>query len=61
MAQDVVVSSLKTKAIDEFEEWFKRVQKGYKDDYKLIMDLICLISYYSSIIDNHYIARKLLQ
>jgi len=61
MDQDAVVNSLKTKTIDEFNRWFNRVQKGYKEDYKVIMDLICLITYYSSITDNHYIARKLLQ
>ena len=61
MDQDAVVNSLKTKTIDEFNRWFNRVQNGYKEDYKVIMDLICLITYYSSITDNHYIARKLLQ
>lgn len=61
MAQDAVVNSLKTKTIEEFNKWFNRVQKGYKDDYSLIMNLICLITYYSNITDNHYIARKLLQ
>ena len=61
MAQDAIVNSLKTKTIDEFNKWFNRVQKGYKDDYTLILDLICLITYYNNITNNHYIARKLLQ
>lgn len=39
------MSELKDKVIDDFNKLVLRLQKGYKDDYSNILNMICLIEF----------------
>ena len=55
---DVVV--LKRKAIDLYKGLLHKAQKGYKDDYSLLMHIICFISLPTEIDNMEFIKEKLL-
>lgn len=43
---------LKDKVITEYNKFISGLEKGYKNDYKNILDMICLIEF-ASYIDNN--------
>lgn len=54
------VDALKRKAIKEYNDFLKKVKKGYKPDYSHIMNIICFISL-PALLDNHeFIKQQLL-
>lgn len=55
-----VVSNLKQKAIQDYLEFLTRLEKGYKDDYHNIINIINLIDLYGNIDNSEYIASWLL-
>jgi hypothetical protein len=48
----LVVDALKKKAIKRYEDFLKKVKKGYKPDYKEILNLISFINLPTRL-DNH--------
>lgn len=54
------VDVLKRKAIDLYKGLLHRAQKGYQDDYSLLMNMICFISLPSEIDNMEFIKEKLL-
>lgn len=54
------VDVLKRKAIDLYKGLLHRAQKGYKDDYSLLMYIICFISLPTEIDNMEFIKEKLL-
>lgn len=49
------VDVLKEKAIELFENWIKRMYKGYQDDYTTILDLINYIDIIGEIEPNYFL------
>lgn len=54
------VDVLKRKAIDLYKGLLHRAQKGYQDDYLLLMNIICFISLPTEIDNMEFIKEKLL-
>lgn len=54
------VDVLKRKAIDLYKRLLHRAQKGYQDDYSLLMNVICFISLPTEIDNMEFIKEKLL-
>lgn len=54
------VDVLKRKAIDLYKGLLHRAQKGYQDDYSLLMNMICFISLPTEIDNMEFIKEKLL-
>lgn len=54
------VDVLKRKAIDLYKGLLHRAQKGYQDDYSLLMNIICFISLPTEIDNMEFIKEKLL-
>lgn len=54
------VDVLKRKAIDLYKGLLHRAQKGYQDDYSLLMNIICFISLPIEIDNMEFIKEKLL-
>lgn len=56
-----VVDALKKKAIRKYEQFLQEVQRGYKPEYKDILDLISFINLPIGVLDKHdFIAEQLL-
>jgi hypothetical protein len=55
-----VLNQLKEKAISEYSYLISRLQKGYREDYSDILNLISLIELGSSIDNYEFIAQYLL-
>lgn len=54
------VDALKKKAIKRYEDFLKKVKKGYRPEYDEILNLICFINL-PVILDNHeFIKQQLL-
>jgi len=57
----VVVDKLKQEAIKEFSKMLDKMEKGYKCDYKKILDIINLIDLQNKLPDSIFIAHSLLK
>jgi Trp operon repressor len=55
-----VVAKVKEKVIDEYKSFVKRLHKGYKDDYKHILDMICFIQIHEALDNKNFIYEKLI-
>ncbi len=55
-----VVASLKEKAINDFEYFISRLEKGYKDDYSNILNIICYLEIYSELDYSIFLGEALL-
>ena len=58
--QEITVDALKLKAIKEYEKFLQKVKKGYKTDYKDILNLICFINLPVKIDNHEFIKQQLL-
>lgn len=56
----VAQDSLKHKAIHDFEYFISRLEKGYKEDYSIIMNTICTIDLYCNLKNSNFIAANLI-
>lgn len=54
------VDALKVKAIKQYEAFLQKIKKGYKPDYKDILDLICFINLPVKLDNAEFIKQKLL-
>lgn len=60
LLKQVDVDVLKRKAIDLYKGLLHRAQKGYQDDYTLLMNIICFISLPMEVDNMEFIKEKLL-
>lgn len=58
--QEITVDALKLKAIKEYEKFLQKVKKGYRPDYKDILNLICFINLPVKIDNHEFIKQQLL-
>lgn len=56
----LVVDALKKKAIKRYEDFLKKVKKGYKPDYKEILNLISFINLPTRLDNHEFIEQQLL-
>lgn len=56
----VVQDKLKSKAIHDFKYFISRLEKGYKEDYSTIMNVICTIDLYCNLKNSNFIAANLI-
>lgn len=54
------VDALKVKAIKQYEAFLQKIKRGYKPDYKDILDLICFINLPVKLDNAEFIKQKLL-
>ena len=52
--------ALRRKAIKEYQEFLRKVKKGYKPDYQNILNLICFISLPAKIDNYEFVKQQLL-
>lgn len=58
--QDLAVDALKIKAIKRYEELLRNIKKGYKSDYRDILNLICFINLPVKLDNHNFIKQQLL-
>lgn len=55
-----VVDALKRKAIKRYEDFLRKLKKGYKPDYQDILNLICFINLPVRLDNHEFIKQQLL-
>lgn len=60
MDQQKDVDVLKKECISRFQEYLKKIQKGYYPDYSHILNMICFINSYYDLDDRQLITQYLL-
>lgn len=60
MDQKKDVDALKKECIAQFQEYLKKVQKGYQPDYSHILNMICFINLYFELDNKQLITQYLL-
>lgn len=58
--QEITVDALKIKAIKEYDKFLTKVKKGYKPEYKDLLNLICFINLPVKIDNHEFIKQQLL-
>jgi len=58
--EQLVVDALKRKAIINYKNLLSKIKKGYKPDYKDLLNLICFISLSEKIDNYDFIKQQLL-